>query len=370
MKIPFYDLKRENQPYLEEIQRGIAEVVDSGWFILGKELELFEQEFANYCETTYCCGVGNGLDALKLIFKAYIELGYFQEGDEVLLPANTYIASALSVSEVGLKPILVDCNPITYNIETTHLEKYITSRTKAILVVHLYGQVADIEALHSIAEKYNLKLIEDAAHAHGATYNGKKTGNLGDAGAFSFYPTKNLGALGDAGAITTNDKNLAGMVKSLRNYGSTQKYIHKHKGVNTRLDEIQAKALRLKLKFLDSQNKRRQEIATYYVKNILNEHIFLPVVNNFASHVFHQYVVRCTTRDKLINYLEEAGIATQIHYPIVIHQQEAYASEMKNLNLTIAEKIQHECLSIPIYPSMTKEELEYIVRSLNNYRII
>jgi len=364
--IPFLDLKRENERYAFEIKDALARVVDSGWFILGKEKEKFENEFATYCGVNHCIGVGNGLDALRLILMAYIELGKMQEGDEIILPANTFIATALAVSQCGLRPVLADCNIDTYNIDPVSVQDKITNRTKAIIAVHLYGQTAPMNELDLIAKDHNLILIEDAAQAHGSVYNGKKAGNLADAAAFSFYPVKNLGALGDAGAVTTNDKELAEIVKSLSNYGSESKYINKYKGLNSRLDEIQAAILSVKLRYLDTENLKRREIATFYSQNIKNKDITLPVVENTERHVFHQYVIRCKERDALQEYLLQENIQTQIHYPVAIHKQEAY-KEMSGLSFPVAKIVQNQVLSLPIYPSLTKNELNRIVKILNSW---
>ena len=299
--ISFLDLKAVNEQYITEIEKVLHKVIKSGWYILGTEVELFEKEFAEYCGTEHCIGVANGLDALTIILKAY-GIG---EGDEVIVPSNTYIASVLSVSANGADPILVEPDIASYNIDPKKIEEKITSRTKAILAVHLYGQSADMNAINQIAEKYDLKVIEDAAQAHGATYTGKRTGNLGNAAGFSFYPGKNLGALGDAGAITTNDGQLAEKIRALRNYGSHVKYENLYKGVNSRLDEIQAAILRIKLKELDRENERRREIATYYLNHINNSKIILPKIVNrdLSSHVWHLFVVRTKEREKLQSYL-------------------------------------------------------------------
>jgi len=285
--IRFLNLKRINEQYREEIIEAITKVVDSGWYILGEEVKKFEEEFARFCGVKHCISVGNGLDALRLIIKAYKELGVFKEGDEIIVPANTYIASILAISDNNLKPILVEPEEDTYLINPSEIEKHITDKTKAIMVVHLYGRVCDMDRIWSIAKKYNLKIIEDAAQAHGAIYKGKKTGNLGDAAGFSFFPSKNLGALGDGGAITTNDDSLAEVLRHLRNYGSIKKYIHDYKGVNSRLDEIQAAILRVKLKYLDEENRKRREIAKYYIENITNHVIKLPIDRNIDRNNKH-----------------------------------------------------------------------------------
>lgn len=366
MKIPFLDLQREQRPYQDEIQVAVERVIQSGWYILGKEKANFEESYARYCGTKYCIGVGNGLDAIRLILLAYIEMGTMKVGDEVILPANSFIASALAVSQCGLVPVLVDCDIDTYNIDSSTIEDRISDRTKAILTVHLFGQVSDMTALRGIADQYNLKLIEDAAQAHGAVYGEKKTGSLGDAAAFSFYPVKNLGALGDAGAVTTDDDQLAKLIESLANYGSEIKYEHTIKGLNSRLDDIQAAVLTQKLKHLDEQNNQRREIAEVYRKNIINTKITTPKVNNLQAHVFHVYAIRCEERDSLQRHLSQWGIATQIHYPKAIHNQGAY-KEYKHLKLPISERLQNELLSLPIFPSMTNEELSYIIDVINRW---
>lgn len=366
MKIPFLNLKRENERHASEIREAVLRVTDSGWYILGEEKASFEKEYATYCGVKHCIGVGNGLDAIRLILMAYIEQGVMQRGDEVILPTNTFIATSLAVSQCGLVPVVADCCIETYNIAPESVVEKITSKTKAIIAVHLYGQVAAMDELKKIATQHNLKLIEDAAQAQGAAYNGKKAGNLADAAAFSFYPVKNLGALGDAGAVTTNNEELARIIRSLSNYGSDTKYVHEYKGMNSRLDEIQAAILSVKLKHLDSDTLRRKEIAAYYSANIRNVNILLPDNKNSQSHVFHLYVIRTKEREKLQQYLNSKGIQTQIHYPIVIHQQPAY-KELADSNLPVAELLQNEILSLPLYASLSDDELEWIVETLNKY---
>jgi len=365
-EIPFLNLKRENERYASEIKEAILRVVDSGWYILGKEKEQFEQSFASYCGVKYCTGVGNGLDALRLMLMGYMEQGIIQEGDEVILPANTFIATALAVSQCGLKPVFADCDIHSCNIDPESVIKKITSRTKAIIAVHLYGQVAPMEELVIIARQYNLKLIEDAAQAHGAIYGGKKAGNLADAAAFSFYPVKNMGALGDAGAVVTNDKSLAEIVAALSNYGSEEKYIHKYKGLNSRLDEVQAAILSVRLKYLDADNRRRQEIADRYSSGIVSSEIVLPVSEDPKAHVYHLYVIRSKRRKDLQQYLQDNGIHTQIHYPYSIHKQQAYA-EFSSLKLPVSELLQDEVLSLPMYPSLIDEEIDRVVEVLNMF---
>lgn len=364
--IKFLDLQKITQHYQPELTDAVRRVIDSGWYLLGNEYKNFEKEFADYCGVKYCIGVGNGLDALRLIFRAYIELGIMNEADEVIVPANTYIASILSVSENRLKPILVEPDINTYNIDADKIEEKITPKTKAILIVHLYGQNAYNKKIQEIAEKYNLKIIEDSAQAHGALYNGIKTGNLGDAAGFSFYPGKNLGCLGDGGAVTTNDNELASIIRALGNYGSLKKYKNKYKGINSRLDEIQAAILSVKLKYLDKENQKRRKIANYYSENIKNDKIILPKVSEPSSHVWHQFVIRCNRRDDLQEYLKENRIQTMIHYPIPTHKQKAY-KEWNNLSFPITEKIHKEVLSLPINPELKKNEVDYIVDMINNF---
>ena len=322
--IPFLDLKKINANYSQQIKEATARVVDSGWYILGKEGEAFEDEFAKYCGVKHCLGVANGLDALILIFRAYKELGLMNDGDEVIVPANTYIASILAISANNLVPILVEPNIATYNIDHDLIEEKITAKTKAILAVHLYGRVAEMARINEIAKKYNLQVVEDSAQAHGAIENNKRVGNLSNASAFSFYPGKNLGALGDGGAITTNDGKLAEVIKALRNYGSHQKYHNLYKGFNSRLDEIQATILSIKLKYLDDENKERQKIAKFYCENINNNIILPNYPQNQQSCVWHLFVIRCDKRDDLQKYLLERGVQTVIHYPIPPHKQGAY----------------------------------------------
>lgn len=362
--ILFLNLERENKRYASEFKEAASRVIDSGWYILGEEKKKFEKDFAAYCGTNHCVGVGNGLDAIRLILMGYMELGIMQEGDEVIVPANTFIATALAVSQCGLKPIFVDCDIHTYNIDPALILKKVSFKTKAIIAVHLYGQVAAMDELKIIARQYNLKLIEDAAQAHGAIYEGRKAGTLADAAAFSFYPVKNLGALGDAGAVTTDDDNLAEIVRALSNYGSDDKYIHKYKGLNSRLDEMQAAILSVRLKYLDEDNKRRMEIARYYSGNIKNPEIVLPMVEDRRSHVFHLYVIRSSQRERLRQHLQNNAIHTQVHYPLSIHKQEAY-SRLKDIVIPVSECLQEEVLSLPLYPSLKTEEIHRIVESLN-----
>lgn len=364
--IPFLDLKRENERYASEIKEAVARVVDSGWYILGKEKENFEKGFATYCGVDHCIGVGNGLDALRLILMAYMKLGQIEQGDEVILPANTFIATSLAISQCGLVPVFADCDIRTYNIDPISVKNKITSKTKAIVAVHLYGQIAAMDELREIANEHNLKLIEDAAQSHGAIYKGKKAGGLADAAAFSFYPVKPLGALGDAGAVTTDDKALAEIVYSLSNYGSDVKYVHRYRGLNSRLDEMQAAILSVKLRYLDEDNRKRREIASYYLEKINNPAIILPRVGEIESHAFHLFVVRVNNRGRLEKYLSDNGIQTQIHYPIAVHKQEAYRG-CKYSDLRVAEALQNEVLSLPFFASLLPNEIERVIEVLNTW---
>lgn len=360
--IPFLNLKKVNERYVSEIKEKLINVLDSGWYILGQELEAFEKEFATYCGTKFCIGVGNGLDALKLIIRAY----GFGEGDEVIVPSNTYIASILAISENGATPVLVEPDINTYNIDPLKVEEKITNKTKAIMVVHLYGQVCEMDSILRIAKKYKLKVIEDCAQAHGAKYKGKRVGNLGDAAGFSFYPGKNLGALGDGGAITTNDEDLKEKLIALRNYGSHKKYENIYKGINSRLDEIQAAILRIKLKYLEDDNKKRRDIAQFYLNHITNSKLILPRVGVQDSHVWHLFVIRDKARDKFQVYMKENGIETMIHYPIPPHQQLAF-SEWNKLRLPLTEQLHSEVISLPISPVITFGEAKKVVEVVNNY---
>lgn len=367
MKVPFFDLKRENDRYAKEIKYAIDSVVDSGWYILGAKKNAFENAFATFCGTKYCIGVASGLDAIRLILEGYKALDVFQNGDEIILPGNTFIATALAVSQAGLSPILVDCDVNTYNISPIDVQNKITSKTKAIIAVHLFGLVAPIDELQQICNAHNLLLIEDAAQAQGATSNQKYAGNMANAAAFSFYPTKNLGAMGDAGAITTNDSKLAEIVYSLSNYGSAKKYEHELKGINSRLDEVQAAVLGVKLQYLKDNNRRRQQIAEIYKDNITNELLLLPQSYLCDKHVFHQYVIRTPKRDSLQSFLAINNIQTQIHYPKSIHKQTAY-KELSDLKLPNCEQLQNEILSLPMFPSLTENELQFIVEAINKFK--
>ncbi|MGQ7946787.1 DegT/DnrJ/EryC1/StrS family aminotransferase [Flavobacterium sp. WC2509] len=365
--IKFLDLKKINEPYQFAFQEKLNLVLANGWYILGNEVKEFETNFAKYCGADYCIGVGNGFDALVLIFKAYLQLGKLQKGDEVIVPANTYIASILAIMQVDLIPILVEPKLETYNICPDLISEKITSKTKAILAVHLYGQLAEMDTINGIAKQNNLLVIEDAAQSHGAIKN-QKSGidNQKSAIAYSFYPGKNLGALGDGGAITTNDSELAKVILSLRNYGSEVKYQNEYIGVNSRLDELQAAFLNVKLPQLDAENKRRIAIARRYLSEIKNDKIILPFWDFSENHVFHLFVIRTENRNELQQFLLENGIQTMIHYPIPPHQQKAF-SEWNHSSFPITEKIHKEVLSLPISPVLTMEEVDSIIEILNKY---
>lgn len=358
--IKFLDLHTINEQYRHEIDERIKQVLDSGWYLQGKQNEQFTNNFSSFCGTQHALGVANGLDALNLIIKAY----GFGVGDEIIVPANTFIATILAISQNGCTPVLVEPDIDTYCINPDLIEEKITPRTKAIMVVHLYGQATPMEKIWKLAEKYNLKVIEDAAQAHGAYYKDKRVGNLGDVAAFSFYPGKNLGAMGDAGGITTNNTELYEKIKAIANYGSDYKYHHIYKGVNSRLDEIQAGILDVKLKYLDKDNARRREIAKYYREHIKNPKIILPQTYDESSHVWHVFVVRCNDREGLQKHLENNGIQTNIHYPTAPHKQGAY-KEYEHLSLPITEQIHKEVLSLPISPVMTDEEVKKVEELVN-----
>lgn len=370
--ISFLDLKSINAQYRAELIEACTRVIDSGWYIGGNELFQFEENFAAYCGTQYCVGVANGLDALILTLRAWIELGRLKAGDEIVVPANTYIASILAISANHLTPVLVEPDTYTCNIDPKKIEAAITSKTRAILPVHLYGQIADMPAIMNMAEKYNLLVLEDSAQAHGASIAGKKVGNWGHASGFSFYPGKNLGALGDAGAITTNDAELAQMLKALRNYGSHEKYKNLVQGVNSRLDEIQAAMLNVKLKYLDQEIQHRRYIANLYLNGIKNPLVQLPLTNinakMYEQHVWHLFVVRTQHREALQKHLTNHGIQTLIHYPIPPHQQQAY-QEWNNLSYPLTEAMHKEVLSLPIGPTLTGQDAEKIIALVNDWSI-
>jgi dTDP-4-amino-4,6-dideoxygalactose transaminase len=366
--IPFLDLKKINAQYHQELKDACSRVIDSGWYIMGKELEAFESEFASFCGTQFAIGVANGLDALTLTLRAWKELGKLKAGDEVIVPANTYIASILAITENNLVPVLVEPNLETYNLCPANVKAAITKKTKAILPVHLYGLISPMPELMKIATENNLLVLEDCAQSHGAQVNGKKCGNWGDAAGFSFYPGKNLGALGDAGAVTTNDAELANTLKALRNYGSHKKYENLFQGVNSRLDEMQAAMLSVKLKFLPKEIARRQYISQCYRQGINNDLLILPKVEDELAHVWHLFVVRCDTREQLHEWLNSKGIQTLIHYPIPPHKQQAYASfEAQALPLT--ESIHEQVLSLPLDPTMSDEDIAAVIAAVNGYKV-
>ncbi len=364
--IPYLDLKRINQPYEKLFHDKVAHIFAGGRYILGEELLYFENKFAKYCGVTHCLGVGNGLDALVLIFKAYVILGKLKVGDEVLVPSNTYIASILAIINAGLKPVLVDTNILNYNLTKEAVMHHMTQNTKGILMVHLYGQVTDAEALRQIADEYSLLLIEDAAQAHGAMEKDRKVGAIGHAAGFSFYPGKNLGCLGDGGAVTTSDDELANCINALRNYGSELKYHNIYQGINSRLDEIQAAFLSLKLKDLDTDNEKRRGIAKLYIQEINNPKVVLPFYDGTENHVFHVFVVRVEDRDDFQTFLLERGIQTLVHYPIAPHRQEAMA-EFAHLQLPVSELIHRQVISLPMHPKLTYEEIQRIIDVVNAY---
>jgi dTDP-4-amino-4,6-dideoxygalactose transaminase len=369
--IKFLDLQKVNAQYADELKCAASEVIDSGWFLQGEKVEKFEQEFSNYLGVKHVITCANGLDALRLILKAYMELGMMHEGDEVIVPANTYIATVLAITDNRLKPVFVEPEIRTYNLDISLIEQAVTPRTKAIMVVHLYGRTCWSEQLEAIAKKYQLKIIEDNAQAIGAYYispiGKKRTGALGDAAGNSFYPGKNLGALGDSGAVTTNNDELTTAVRALGNYGSLQKYVNRYRGLNSRMDELQAAFLSVKLKYLDAENDIRRGIADYYIQHIENEKIIFPISpTHRETHVHHLFVVRTKKREALQKYLTDNGIQTLIHYPIPPHKQECY-KEMNKLSYPITEKIHQEVLSLPISPILTVEDMEKTVRAINSF---
>ncbi|MGK0525300.1 MAG: dTDP-4-amino-4,6-dideoxygalactose transaminase [Pseudomonadales bacterium] len=369
--IPFLDLKSINNQYRDELIDAATRVIDSGWYIQGAEVKAFEEEFATWCGTEHCIGVANGLDALTLTLRAWKELGKLQVGDEVIVPANTYIASILAITENRLKPVLVEPDEMTYNLCPEKTAVAITSKTKVILAVHLYGQLAPMPDIMALAKTHSLLVVEDSAQAHGAEFEGKKAGNWGDASGFSFYPGKNLGALGDAGAVTTNDSDLAKTIRALGNYGSNKKYENLYQGVNSRLDEMQAALLRVKLPYLMSETRRRQEIATAYALGIQNPGISQPIDGNktwasLQSHVFHLYVVRSARRDALQEHLLKAKVQTMIHYPIPPHQQKAYSDRMTQ-SYPISESIHQQVLSLPISHAMSEGQVQKVIEACNDF---
>lgn len=361
--IKFLDLNKINQPYENAFQNKLRNVLDSGWYILGDEVKLFEKNFAAYCNAKHCIGVGNGFDALTLIYKAYIKLGKMKKGDEVIVPANTYIATILSIIQADLVPVLVEPKLETYTINPNLIAEKITNKTRSILAVNLYGQLAELDLINEIAKQYNLIVVEDSAQSHGAILNNRKSRNTQ---AFSFYPGKNLGALGDAGAVITNDDQLAEVLLSLRNYGSQVKYYNDFIGVNSRMDELQAAFLNVKLPNLDSENQIRKSIAKRYLLEINNDNITLPFWDFSDNHVFHLFVIRIPKRKELQDYLKKNGIETLIHYPVAPHRQKAF-DFWNNLQLPITEKIHDEVLSLPMSPVMTDQEIDFVIQILNSW---
>lgn len=361
------DLQQITQKYQEELRAAVNRVVDSGWYLQGKENEFFEKNYAEYIGTNYCVGVANGLDALRLIMRAYIELGVMSRGDEIIVPANTYIATILAITENGLVPVLVEPDLNSYQIDSTKIESTITDRTKGIMIVHLYGQCAYNDEIAELCQQYGLKLMEDNAQAHGCIYSGRKTGSLGDAAAHSFYPTKNMGAFGDAGAVTTNNIELANLIRTLANYGSAKKYVFDYIGLNSRLDEIHAAILNVKLKHIDEDNSYRKSVAKYYISNINHSEIILPMIEDWDAHVFHIFTIRTTNRDKLQTYLLENGVQTVIHYPIPPHKQACY-KEWNQLSFPITELIHDQELSLPMSPVIPEIEYKRVVELINNWK--
>lgn len=371
--IPFLDLKSINLQHRQALIDAATRVIDSGWYILGQEVAAFEQEFAAYCGTRHCVGVANGLDALVLTLRAWKEMGKLQEGDEVIVPANTYIASVLAITENRLTPVLVEPNAYSYNLCPQKVREAITPKTKAILAVHLYGQLAPMQAIMEIAEQHQLLVLEDSAQAHGANIDGRRAGNWGHASGFSFYPGKNLGALGDAGAMTTNDSELAQTVRALGNYGSHKKYENLYQGLNSRLDEMQAAFLRVKLQYLDFETNIRQKIAVNYSQRIKNSLISMPIhsdstVDTLSNHVFHLFVIRVRDRSLFQAQLKAIGIDTLIHYPIPPHQQQAYKS-FNNVHLPLTESIHQDIVSLPIGPAMSSEQVQHVIDACNAYSV-
>lgn len=364
--IKYLDLKAVTAMHADEIRSAVRRVVDGGWYLQGEENDAFCHEYADFIGTRFCIGCGNGLDALTLILRAYKELGIMRDGDEVIVPANTYIATILAITDNNLVPVLVEPRIDTFQIDDRLIEQAVTPRTRAIMIVHLYGHCAYTDVIGDICRRHNLKLIEDNAQAHGCLYGNRRTGSLGDAAAHSFYPGKNLGALGDGGAVTTNDERLADMVKTLGNYGSSRKYVFDYKGRNSRLDEIQAAVLRVKLKYLDADNARRREIAMEYVSRINNDQLVLPSEAYCQGSVHHIFPVLCQRRDELQKYLLDNGVQTMIHYPIPPHRQRCYA-DMVGLSLPVTERIHNDELSLPLNQTLRQDEIEKIVRLLNEF---
>lgn len=367
VNVPFLDLRQVNDAYAEEIKAEMAAVVDAGWYIRGAACNRFENQFAKYCCTTHCVGVGNGLDALTLVLLAWRELGVVGAGDEVIVPANTFIASVLAIVQAGLTPVLVEPDERTFNLDPQRIEAHLTSATRVVIPVHLYGQCAEMQSITEIANAHGLKILVDAAQAHGATYRGARVGALGDAAAFSFYPGKNLGALGDGGAVMTNDNELADCVRAFGNYGSRRKHENLYQGRNSRLDEVQAAILSVRLEHLDDDNKRRVAIASRYLREISNPAVRLPTVAPYGTHVWHLFVVRVAERDRFRTFLESRGIETGVHYPIPPHKQRAFA-EWNSLCLPITERIHEQVVSLPMSPVHTDDEVSRVIEEVNAYK--
>ena len=366
--VKFLDIQRITASFEPQLSAEVQRVVSSGWYLLGQEVAGFEKNFAAYCDSAHCVGVANGLDALTLILMAWREMYNWDEGDEVIVPANTYIASILAISRAGLTPVLCEPNWDDALIDAIRLSGLVTPRTRAIMVVHLYGQVCNMDVIRPFAHQHGLKIVEDCAQAHGALYKGARVGALGDAAGFSFYPGKNLGALGDGGAVVTNDRLLARTVRTMANYGSREKYVNQYKGMNSRLDELQAAVLNVKLSRLDADTDRRRQIARRYIRQMSNPLVRLPQVNTWLGHVFHLFTVRCEHRDELQRHLANQGIQTLIHYPIPPHKQEAY-QEWSSLSFPITERIHHEILSLPISQVMTDEEVQCVIQAVNSFEL-
>lgn len=370
--IPFLDLKALNSKYTEELSAAAIRVISSGWYVQGEEVKEFEREFSEYCGTRYCVGVANGLEALTLTLRAWKELGRLREGDEVIVPANTYIASILAITENGLVPVLTEPSEATYNLEVEKTAAAITSKTRAILAVHLYGRLAPMAELSSLADRHGLLILEDSAQAHGAEVQGTRAGNWGDASGFSFYPGKNLGALGDAGAVTTNDEELAATIRAIANYGSNIKYHNLYQGVNSRLDEIQAAMLRVKLRHLDSESRYRKVIALAYAQGIQHSGIVQPIgpresIESLQNHAFHLYVVRTLHRDALQKHLSNEGVQTLVHYPIPPHRQHAYAN-WNACSYPVTEAIHEQVLSLPMSPVLTENQVRKVITACNSFQ--
>lgn len=364
--IKFLDIQKITNKNSKEIHDEVSRIIDSGWYLLGDENKRFEKNYSDFIGTKHSINVANGLDALRLIIKAYVEMGVFETGDEIIVPANTYIASILAITDNRLKPILVEPDILSYQIDDSKIEQHISPRTKGIMIVHLYGQCAFTEKIGEICKKYNLKLIEDNAQSTGCVFKGRRTGSLGDAAGHSFYPGKNMGALGDSGAVTTDNDQLAETVRALANYGSGEKYVFDYQGLNSRMDEIQAAILNVKLKYIDSDNQYRKSIAKFYLDNISNSNIIVPIISDWDAHVCHLFVVRTKNRDMLLQHLADNGIQALIHYPIPPHKQKAY-KEWNTMSFPITEKIHNEIVSLPISQVISEEEAQKVVNAINTF---